>query len=80
MHSSKKKLQCDVRRLRSYLDQRLSATEEAELETHLDECPACRRQISDWAAEPRWWTSAGKYLRPDVWDQELDESPAITCG
>src|SRR5690606_8697330 len=68
---SREKQQCDVQRLRCYLDQKLTAMEEAALERHLDECLTCRQKISDWAAEPPWWTSAGKYLKPDALDEEL---------
>jgi anti-sigma factor RsiW len=53
MQPSNKNLQCDPRRLRDYLDQQMSAAQESELETHLNECPTCRQQLNDWAVEPR---------------------------
>ncbi len=80
MQPSNKNLQCDPRRLRDYLDQQMSAAQESELETHLNECPTCRQQLNDWAVEPQWWTSATRYLKSDAWDKELAEDTTGAWG
>ena len=60
--------ECDERRLRSYLDDALSETEQQLVEDHLCQCQRCRSLISDTAADADWWGRAGEYLREDPWD------------
>ncbi len=69
---------CDERLLRDFLEQRLSAEEEAQLERHLDGCADCRRQIADSTADEQWWTKAGRYLKPDCWDEQNPDDGAAS--
>ncbi len=51
-----KRLQdCDPNRLRSYLDDELSAGDQAELAGHLDHCAACQEALEKLAAGTRLW-------------------------
>jgi serine/threonine-protein kinase len=74
MRADKKKLECNSWLLSRYLEQELTAKQEAELEAHLDGCPTCRQQMSDSAAEADWWTGASRYLKADVWDEKASHS------
>jgi eukaryotic-like serine/threonine-protein kinase len=80
MRPEQQQSQCDPRLLRGYLEQRLTAVEEAALEAHLDACDSCRRRIYDSAAEPDWWDHARRYLRPDAWDANVPSSTGgLSC-
>ena len=79
MRTDHKHSACDPQLLRGFLERDLTAREEAVLESHLDGCDACRRRISDSAAEPDWWADAHRYLKPDGWDAETGNSAAATA-
>src|SRR5687768_897470 len=66
---------CDRQRLCRYLEQRLTAQEEFAVEAHLEECPECRQQIRDSAADDDSWARAGRYLKADVWDEAEGWTP-----
>ncbi|MEX2172873.1 MAG: serine/threonine-protein kinase [Pirellulaceae bacterium] len=80
MHADKHKHECNPQLLGCYLDRQSTAEEEAELEAHLEACPACRQQISDSAAEGDWWTGASRYLRADAWDEGAGHSVTASLG
>lgn len=64
--------QCDARRIKDFLDGRLSEPEQAVLEEHLSACAACRGSLGAQTADDALWDKASRYLRDD--DDEL-ESP-----
>src|SRR5437588_305924 len=53
---------CDRQSIERFLTDRLSAVEQASLETHLGDCPACRQCLDDLAADGPWWQEARGYL------------------
>ena len=42
-------------------------------ERHLQECPQCRQQLEQIAAEADWWQKASDFLQDDLADVELPE-------
>ena len=59
---------CDTTRIERFLDDLLPEDERITLEDHLECCEACRRWITDSAAEPTWWTDANCHLRDEAMD------------
>ena len=57
-----------VEKLSSYYDQRLSQPERWEVETHLQDCPSCRKTLLDWKK-----TSAFLFFKPRLseWNEDL---------
>jgi eukaryotic-like serine/threonine-protein kinase len=51
----KRSYECDPNRLRSYLDDELSADEQVDLAGHLDHCTACQAALERLAAASRLW-------------------------
>src|SRR5438105_879895 len=51
----KRRFPCDPDRLRSYLDDELSAGDQAELAGHLDHCGTCQQALERLAAGSRLW-------------------------
>lgn len=56
---------CDSRRLNLFLEERLPAEEQRDLEAHISMCPACRGRLDDWAGGAAWWTEVRKHLGGD---------------
>jgi serine/threonine-protein kinase len=53
---------CDRRAIEQLLADRLGEAEQASLEAHLVDCPACRQCLDDLAADDRLWQEARGYL------------------
>ncbi len=53
---------CDPRRAARFLDGALSDVEQAEFETHLEVCPACRESLEARAADPGAWSQVREFL------------------
>ena len=63
----------DPRRLERLLEGRLPAEEQAALEEHLGDCPACRDAFDAAAAGEGVWADAAAFLRDDPLDGETAE-------
>lgn len=61
---------CDPARLRQLLTESLSERDEAELSAHVAICPACQRQLEEFAAGSDWWAEAGHRLSSAVTTSE----------
>src|SRR4051812_43148835 len=61
---------CDPVRLRQLLTESLSERDEAVLSAHVAPCPACRRQLEDFAAGSDWWAEASQRLSSAVASSE----------
>ena len=69
---------CDADQLEAYLQGRLDQPEEGEVELHLENCDACRRQIEQSAAEPSSWEEASILLGDPRW--RIEDSHAATIA
>ena len=49
---------CRTDLIERFLDDRLDTQEMAALESHLDSCPSCRRELEGRAADESWWSRA----------------------
>lgn len=65
---------CDTRRIGRFLDGKLDADQELELERHLDHCSECRAVLESSAAEPAWWDQASDLLCEDPLDAEYERA------
>jgi len=71
---------CDPDLPRRLLDDGLSADEQASLEAHLENCPACRQRLEEAAAGPIWWSEVPGHLGAGDPTRCEDESPADLLG
>src|SRR5262245_19144559 len=55
---------CNPDRLRSFVDDRLSPEQQAELANHLDDCGSCQRALERLAASRRLWNHLRRLRRP----------------
>jgi len=61
---------CDPRQIAGFLGGRLSESEQAALEEHLSECPACRASLGAQTAGDELWDKASRYLRDEDGESE----------
>lgn len=67
---------CDPSLLARYLAEQLTSDERSRVETHLDQCEACRRELEQSAADADTWHEARQFLRDDPIDvHRLTELP-----
>jgi hypothetical protein len=55
---------CDSELIERFLDDQLSAQEQAAFEIHLNSCRACRQELESRAADEGWWFRARECLSP----------------
>ncbi len=68
---------CDSKRIDDYLNERLSASQQAEFEAHLSGCESCQTEIQQQAAEPELWGHAVALLgqaTSAAFDEASDDS------
>lgn len=65
---------CDPDRIEAFLNQQLSAEEQSDFETHLDECPSCRDRLESSAARDEIWTGVRESLSAEPLSVELSDS------
>ena len=53
---------CDPTKIEQLLSDRLSLPEQAALESHLEECAACRETLESLTADVSWWREARDHL------------------
>jgi eukaryotic-like serine/threonine-protein kinase len=62
---------CDPRSIELYLCDQLDGEQQASLESHLEQCAACRELMQSVAAEPEFWNEACAALSTDGDDHAL---------
>jgi anti-sigma factor RsiW len=62
-------------KLSAYIDQRLSQPERWEVESHLQDCPACRKTLGQWQANSRFL-----FAKPffSEWNEDLFTQKVMT--
>ena len=65
---------CDSGRIEQFLEGRLTADEQSQIESHVEGCATCRDRLETTAAEPAYWKEAAVHLRNDVFDEEIGTS------
>jgi hypothetical protein len=78
-------IRCDRQAIERLLADRLGEAEQAALEGHLVECPACRQCLDDLAADDRLWQEARGYLTDgeptgEAGATEADLGPGALAG
>lgn len=76
MQTDKRNSECHEPWVHGYLDGDLTASEEAELEAHLNHCARCQEHISDLAADKGLWNDASHYLKRDDLDKIIGQAAA----
>ena len=72
--------QCDEQLLRRLVCDDLSARQTEDVERHLDECPACAKQLHAFAAETWPWDEVTDCLPPDEFDSRDDVDSLSVLG
>src|SRR5918992_552836 len=58
---------CDARRLEQLLSDELSVHDESLVSRHVEECPACRTQLEELAADKTLWQETSRRLQGAEW-------------
>lgn len=62
---------CAPEILQKLIEQDLTSDELATVESHLNECPSCRKRLDDSVADPHLWNEVSGFLNDDDWDLEV---------
>lgn len=69
---------CDPTRVHRLLEGQLSATEQQDVESHLEVCPRCLKLIKDSSVDEDWWNKPSEFLATDEFDKDVDASEKLS--